>query len=94
MNDVIVSLRIPQPMLDEIKDFVTKNYYVDISEGIRTILRDSWLKFEQPELSILSKLTKDIEVELKQKKERQVKREVIDELNKIRELIKEGGNLP
>ena len=62
---------------------------MDTSEGIRSIVRDSWTKFENPELEELKKLREDIKKELKKKTEKIIRREVIEELEKIKEMIKE-----
>lgn len=91
MNDIMVSTRIPESLLIEIKKQLEKEGYMDISEGIRSIVRDKWLQSEHTELTELKKLREDIKEEVKKKTEKTVAKGVISELMKIKELIKEEG---
>ncbi|MFH1053197.1 MAG: hypothetical protein V1740_02155 [Candidatus Woesearchaeota archaeon] len=93
MNDVIVSIRIPESLLNKLKEQAEKDSYMDISEEIRSIVRNKWLFFQQPELMEIKKLRKDISDQLKEKREKSIMREVVKELNKIREEIKKDGAL-
>ena len=60
---------------------------MDISEEVRSIVRDEWLHFKQPELIELKKLKGEIMEELKKKRAKIVRLEVIKELEKIKEEI-------
>lgn len=91
MNDVMVSIRIPAILLNELRDSVDKGHYMDISEAIRAIARDKWMQYKQPELMELKELRRGIEKELKKKTEKTVMKEVIAELKKIKEQIKDEG---
>jgi len=91
MNDIMVSIRIPESLLLELKDLAEKEHYMDVSEEVRSIIRDEWLHFKQPELEELKKLREDIKKELKTKKEKVVMKEVTEELEKIKKEIKEEG---
>jgi Arc/MetJ-type ribon-helix-helix transcriptional regulator len=88
MNDIIVSIRLPESLLKELKELAEKHHYMDVSEEIRSIVRDKWLHFKQPELQELKKLKEDIKKELAKKKEKIVRLEVINELEQIKEEIK------
>jgi Arc/MetJ-type ribon-helix-helix transcriptional regulator len=88
MHDVMVSIRLPRPLVSEIKKATEKEHYLDLSEAIRSIVRDNWLKYNHPEMYHLSRLREEIKQELKKKAEKSVKKEVISELKKIREMIK------
>ncbi len=91
MNDVMVSIKIPESLLSELKNLVEKEHYMDISESIRSIVRDEWLHFKQPELMELKKLKDEMMTELKKKREKIVRLEIIKELEQIKEGIKQEG---
>jgi len=88
MDDIIVSIKIPEQMLDRLKELVEKGNYMDTSEGIRCIVRDKWFEFQSPELSEIKNLRQDIKEKLVKKSEKAAKQEVIEELKKIKELLK------
>ncbi len=48
MPDQIVSVRMPVSMIDELKDLADKNHYLDVSEEIRSLLRDRWTEYKDP----------------------------------------------
>lgn len=48
MPDQIVSVRMPMNMIKELRDIAEKNHYLDVSEEIRSLLRDRWLENKDP----------------------------------------------
>jgi len=88
MNDIMVSIRLPESLLLELKTLAEKNHYMDISEEIRSIVRTKWMHFKQPELMELRKLKEEIKTELKKKREKLVRLELINELEEIKKEIK------
>ena len=91
MNDILVSIRIPESLLDEVKKLTKEEHFMDVSEGIRTIVRDKWLEYQKPELFHLKKIRKDIQTELTKKSKENITKEVLAELSKIKEVIKNEG---
>lgn len=48
MPDQIVSVRMPESMIKELKDLAEKNHFLDVSEEVRSLLRDKWLENKDP----------------------------------------------
>ena len=48
MPDQIVSVRMPVSMIDELKELAEKNHFLDVSEEIRSLLREKWLENQDP----------------------------------------------
>ncbi|MBW2974587.1 hypothetical protein KY366_02620 [Candidatus Woesearchaeota archaeon] len=88
MDEVMVSVRLPGSLLSELKRSAEKDHYMDISEEIRSIVRDRWLSSRNPELEELRKLKQDIKEELRKRSEKLVKLEIISELESIKKEIK------
>ena len=91
MNDVIVSIRLPEKLLSKFKEVISEEDYLDTSEGIRTIVRDNWTSFKNPQLEEIRSLREDIKKELRRKKEKIASEEVISELQRIKEMVKEDS---
>ena len=61
MKNRIVSIRVPNTMINELKEIAIRDHFLDISEVIRTIIRDNWLKFQNTSSSIkLNQLNHEI----------------------------------
>ena len=93
MNDVMVSVRMPKSLAEELRNLTKKHHFLDISEHVRSIVRARWIESENPQLSEIKKLREDIEGELKRKSAEKVQEEVARELEKIKEQLKKGGFL-
>jgi Arc/MetJ-type ribon-helix-helix transcriptional regulator len=48
MADMIVSVRMPVSMIDELKELAEKNHFLDVSEEIRSLLRDKHREYNDP----------------------------------------------
>lgn len=48
MADQIVSVRMPSSLVDELKDLAEKNHFLDVSEEIRSLLRENWRETRDP----------------------------------------------
>ncbi len=44
MNDVIVSVRMPKGLTEELRGLIERNHFMDMSEAIRSIVRKHYLK--------------------------------------------------
>ena len=91
MNDVLVSVRMPESLLSKLKELAKRDHFMDVSEEIRSITRKNWFKFTHPELIEVKRLRKDILDGLKKRSEREIAKKVIKELNEIKKEIKEEG---
>jgi len=91
MNDIMVSIRIPESLLLELKAYVEKEHFMDMSEAVRNIVRKKWLYFDQPQLGEIKKIREDIKEGVKKKSEKIVMGKIFEELEKIKEQIKEEG---
>jgi len=54
--DKIVSVRMPQSLILELKELSEKNHFLDVSETIRGLLRQEWLEHRSPQKSKLHEL--------------------------------------
>ena len=88
LNDVLVSIRMPESLLSKLKELAEKDHYMDISEEIRSITRKNWFKSLYPELMEIKRLRKDIINEIKKKSQKEISKKVIGELNDIKDQIK------
>ena len=91
MNDIMVSIRMPTSLADELTKISKEDHFLDLSEFIRSLAREKWLRHTKPELSELQGLRKNIEDELKQVTEKRIHQEVAEELKKIRDQLRKGG---
>jgi Arc/MetJ-type ribon-helix-helix transcriptional regulator len=91
LNDVSVSVRMPKSMVDELKALAKEHYFLDLSEEIRSIVRQEWIKHTSPELFQLKKMRESIEKEIKMKSRMRIQQEVNKELEKIRMQLKKEG---
>jgi Arc/MetJ-type ribon-helix-helix transcriptional regulator len=46
--DHIVSVRMPESLVEELRTLSEKNHYLDVSELIRSLLREKWLEHSDP----------------------------------------------
>jgi hypothetical protein len=79
----------PDSLLNELKKLVTPNYYMDVSDEVRSIVREKYLESKDPYLYEIKKLRKDIYQELKDKQLKKARKQVVEELNQIKDKIGE-----
>ncbi|MEM4397528.1 MAG: ribbon-helix-helix domain-containing protein [Candidatus Woesearchaeota archaeon] len=48
MPDKIISVRMPKSLINELKDLAEKNHYLDVSEQVRSLLRQKYLEHQDP----------------------------------------------
>ena len=89
MNDVMVSVRLPGSLVEELKVFVKKQHYLDISEAIRSILRQKWEEQSDPLRYELAQIRRSIHHDLKSSIARKSEQRIVDEMKKIREKIRD-----
>jgi len=54
--DKIVSVRMPSSLLEEIREVVNRDHYLDVSEAIRSLLRQRYLDEKNPVKSKVTEL--------------------------------------
>jgi len=88
MNDLVVSIRIPNSLLLELKSLSEKNHFLDVSEQVRSIVRKKWLSAVSPDLMALKELKEDIKEEIKKKSKKAITEKVLKELENIKDQLK------
>jgi len=79
----MISIRIPSSLVEELKQSSKKDHYLDLSEAVRSIIRNNYLKNKDPAAFELKKLRKEISKNISYKNQE----DLIDELRKIRDSI-------
>jgi Arc/MetJ-type ribon-helix-helix transcriptional regulator len=85
MTSSMISVRIPNSLVDELKEVSRKDHYKDTSEAVRSIIRDKWLSNRDPVAFRLESIRKDILYNISKNNQELL----IKELDKIRESIME-----
>ena len=85
MTDVLVSVRMPSTLVNELRALAKKNHFMDLSEELRSIVRQKCLEYNSPYDIQLKKIVKDIEEEVTKKEKVQAKKEIITNLKNLLE---------
>jgi metal-responsive CopG/Arc/MetJ family transcriptional regulator len=85
LTDVLVSVRMPSTLVNELRALAEKNHFMDLSEEIRSIVRQKCLEHASPYNLQLKKIVKDIEEEVTKKENVQTKKELISNLKNLLE---------
>jgi len=88
MNDVMVSIRMPKGLVEELRDLAVKNHYMDLSDEIRQVIKQKCLANMEPYKHELSKVRESLEKEIVTKKVVEDKEKLISELKKIIDELK------
>ena len=85
MADQIVSVRMPISLLDELKYLVIKNHFLDVSEEVRSLLRDKWLEQLDPTKFKVHAVKKSIEKVAKPEQIKALKNtlRLLEEINEL-----------
>jgi Arc/MetJ-type ribon-helix-helix transcriptional regulator len=89
MNDVMVSIRMPRSLLAELRVLAEKKHFMDVSEEVRSIVRKRWIQYNKPELYEIRRLREEIGEAVKQRSIRITQKQIAEELEKIRDQLKE-----
>ena len=89
MNDVLVTIRIPEAMLQELRKAAQHDHFMDISEAVRNIIRKNWAASSDPYLYELRKLREEISAGVKEKSRKMAERMIVEELKKIKRVLKD-----
>ncbi len=86
-KNVMISVRIPTSLVEELKESVKKDHFLDLSEAVRSIIRDKYTEGKDPQAHELRRLRKEIASNIDKKNQA----ELIVELKKIRDSILKNG---
>lgn len=85
MNNILVSLRLPKTLVDELKLISEKQHFMDVSEAVRSILRQSYLARKQSLDLEISSLKNEIRTSLDNNRKEKLIEEMktlLDEITK------------
>ena len=88
MNDVMATIRMPRSMAQQLRELAKRRHFLDISEEVRSIVRQKWISLTSPELFELKKLRENIEHQIRQSASKKINEEVARELEKIKASLK------
>ena len=84
MSDKLISIRLPKLLLKDLKKLIIINHYLDISEELRSIIRQKTLQYMNP-FSEVGKLREALELDARKQNKNE---ELIDQLKKLLEVKK------
>jgi Arc/MetJ-type ribon-helix-helix transcriptional regulator len=85
----MVSVRMPKTLLDALKKLAESEHFLDVSEEVRSIVRERYLESNDPYLYQIKKLRKEIHKNLREKYQEKVRKQVVDQLESIRNKIRQ-----
>ncbi|MBI4438941.1 hypothetical protein HY640_03355 [Candidatus Woesearchaeota archaeon] len=88
MKDILVTIKIPESLLEELRKTAETDHYMDLSEAIRSIVRRNWAISSEPYLHEVRKLREDITASVQEKSRKIAEQMLIEELKKIRKELK------
>ena len=68
ITDIIVSLRMPAAMVEQLKEKAERKHYLDVSELVRGLVRQHWLSSKDPVLYEVQKLRLELKEEMRRDK--------------------------
>jgi 2-C-methyl-D-erythritol 4-phosphate cytidylyltransferase len=71
-------------LFSELQKLSEKNHFLDVSEQVRSVVREKWAEARDPQAYHLKKLRKDIAAALQTKSEEQAQAQLIKELERIK----------
>ena len=83
MVSAMISVRIPSALVEELKEVSKKDHYLDLSESVRSIIRNNWQKNKDPLSHQVNQLRKEINQNISAKNQEVL----LTELKKIRDSI-------
>jgi Arc/MetJ-type ribon-helix-helix transcriptional regulator len=87
-RETIVSVRMPRTLVQELRILAAKNHYMDLSEELRSVIREKCLQYIEPYQHELKKIREEIEKEFLTKKTIDNKKQLIQDLKRIVEELK------
>jgi Arc/MetJ-type ribon-helix-helix transcriptional regulator len=91
VNNTIVSVRIPESMVRELRGKITDDHYLDLSEAVRGVVRKKWLEWKDPSAYQIKKLREDIKETVREKTQKEKQEDILKELQKIKDMLNDKG---
>ena len=82
MND-IVSVRMPKGLVQQLKELSSEKHYLDLSELIRTIVRQKSQQYGSPYAEDVRRIITDLEKELQTRSHVQEKQALVNSLRRM-----------
>ena len=82
-NSVMASVRIPSSLVKELKTAMKKDHFLDLSEAVRSIIRNKWVEERDPSAYQMKKLRSDITNHIRKKNQESLLFELQDIMNNI-----------
>jgi Arc/MetJ-type ribon-helix-helix transcriptional regulator len=84
-NNSLVSVRIPKSLFLDLQKLAKKNHYLDVSEQVRSIVRNRWQEAKDPQAYQVKRLRAEITQALRQKRSSKTQEALVKELEKIKD---------
>ncbi len=94
MTDIMVTIRLPASLLEELKVLAKRNHYSTVSDAIRSMLRQKWEENSDPLKYQLSHITGLIHQELRSSIAKRSEQRIVEEMKKVQEKIRDELNKP
>lgn len=92
MSNQIVSIRIPKSLTKKLKDYAFKKHFMDVSEVVRTLLRNRWMEYRDPYTSQVKGLRNDLKSRIIKSTDKNNYSNILKELDMIKkEILKKSG---
>ncbi|MBS3119884.1 hypothetical protein J4475_03610 [Candidatus Woesearchaeota archaeon] len=88
MNEVLLSLRIPESLARELAALIKQKHFMDLSDEVRSIIRDQWIISQDPLRGEIQELKRTLTTRLGEKKQQ----ELMADVNRLREELREYFN--
>jgi len=89
-NNVLVSIRMPKTLVKEFREVSKKDHYLDVSEAIRSVLRQKYVELKAPEAFELKMLRNEISDSIRNNAIKQDQKSFLRKLDKIKRILEEG----
>ncbi|HII72106.1 TPA: hypothetical protein HA265_05105 [Candidatus Woesearchaeota archaeon] len=86
-NNSLVSIRIPKSLFSELQKKAEQNHFLDVSEQVRSIVRNRWQEAKDPQAYHLKKLRNEIASAMKKGVQEKTNEQLIQELERIKETL-------
>ena len=81
--DPIVSVKMPNSLLLEMKQLIKQDHYLDMSEAVRSIVRKGCLKYTNPVTSEIKEIKEHLKQDLVLEQQTTQKQALLEELRRL-----------
>lgn len=83
MGERVISVKMPASLVSELRHLTAEHHYIDLSEQIRSIVRQKCLEYSNPYTEELRRLRGDLEAQAQAHNGQTSKEQIIQELLRI-----------